>query len=237
MFLIFLVYFFDFFKKLFFDFEKICFFLTKKPKKFILILMDKLNEKIIQNEPVASNKIWTIPNIISMLRILLVPLIIWLYLVKKDYFLAGVFVVVSGLTDMVDGFIARRFNMVSNLGKILDPIADKLTQMAVLVCLVFRFPHMIFPLILLVVKEIALGISGLYSVKKSKKVYGANWHGKVATTVLYLTMGLHIFWIGITPIVSDILIVSCCGLIILTGVLYVVRNIQIGRHASKIDQE
>ena len=78
----------------------------------------------------TQNKILTIPNLLSLFRLLLIPAIIWLYTVRKDYFTAGALLILSGLTDLADGFIARRFNAVSNVGKILDPIADKLTQAA-----------------------------------------------------------------------------------------------------------
>lgn len=73
------------------------------------------------------DQILTIPNLLSIVRLCLIPLIIWLYCVKKDYTLAVIVILISGATDIVDGFIARHFNMVSDFGKILDPVADKLT--------------------------------------------------------------------------------------------------------------
>lgn len=81
------------------------------------------------------NRILTIPNMLSALRICMIPLLVWLYYVKQDYLRTGGLLILSGLTDVVDGFIARRFQMISNLGKVLDPIADKLTQGAMLFCL------------------------------------------------------------------------------------------------------
>ena len=73
-------------------------------------------------------KIVTIPNILSFFRICLLPVIVWLYGVENNYVWAGYILILSGVTDMADGYIARHFHMISNLGKILDPIADKLTQ-------------------------------------------------------------------------------------------------------------
>ena len=81
----------------------------------------------------------TIPNLLSAFRILLVPVIVWLYCGRGDYPLTACVLVLSGVTDIVDGFIARRFRMVSDLGKVLDPVADKLTQAAALGCLLTRF--------------------------------------------------------------------------------------------------
>ena len=106
----------------------------------------------------TENKIFTIPNALSFFRICLIPLIIWLYVVKIQPFWAGYILILSGITDIVDGFIARHFHMISNLGKVLDPIADKLTQAAVLICLIVRFPFMLFPFILLIAKETFMGI-------------------------------------------------------------------------------
>ena len=73
------------------------------------------------------------------MRLCMIPLIIWLYCTQKNYALTAVVLVLSGLTDMVDGYIARRFNMVTDLGKALDPVADKLTQASVMFCLLSRF--------------------------------------------------------------------------------------------------
>ena len=99
-------------------------------------------------------KIITVPNILSFFRICLIPVIVWLYGVEHAYMWAGYILILSGITDMADGYIARHFHMVSNLGKILDPIADKLTQGVMLLCLVLRFPLMIVPFVLLIAKEI-----------------------------------------------------------------------------------
>ena len=89
--------------------------------------------------PDKGKQMLTIPNLLSVFRILLIPLIVWLYCGKQDYLLAAWVLLLSGVTDIADGFIARRFRMVSDLGKVLDPIADKLTQTAALVCLLTRF--------------------------------------------------------------------------------------------------
>lgn len=104
--------------------------------------------------PERENRIITIPNILSVCRIIMIPVFIWAYCCRKEYPLAFLILCLSGITDLVDGFIARTFHMVSNLGKALDPLADKLTQGAVLLCLGSRYPQMLFLAGLLVAKEI-----------------------------------------------------------------------------------
>ena len=96
------------------------------------------------------DKILTIPNILSFFRICLIPVIVWLYIGKEDYSLTLIILILSGFTDVVDGIIARKCNMISDFGKAFDPIADKLTQAAMLCCLVVRFQHMMIPLVMLV---------------------------------------------------------------------------------------
>ena len=175
----------------------------------------------------TQNKILTIPNLLSLFRMLLIPVIIWLYTIKRDYFPAGALLILSGLTDLADGFIARHFNAVSNVGKILDPIADKLTQAAMLFCLVTRFPLMAAPFGVLVVKEIFIGTTGLLMIRKTGRVVGADFHGKVATTLLYAMMILHIFWIDITPEVSVITIIICLISMLFTLFVYGKRNLRV----------
>ena len=120
----------------------------------------------------AENKIFTIPNVLSFFRILLIPVIVWLYLVKNNSIWAGYMLILSGITDILDGYIARRFNMASDLGKVLDPVADKLTQAAMLICLSIRFPLMIIPFVLLLVRDIYMGISGLLVIQRKGVVMG-----------------------------------------------------------------
>ena len=170
------------------------------------------------------NKIITIPNILSLLRICLIPVIVWLFIGKQDYLMAGIFVLISGLTDIVDGFIARTFHMISDVGKVLDPVADKATQFAVLILIATKHPLILIPIGFLAVKEIFMLITGYLVIKKCDVVLGAEWYGKAATVVLSAAMALHLFWLGITPVVSIICIVLSSAFIILALVLYAIRN-------------
>lgn len=184
-------------------------------------------EQRINNISKYEKKIVTIPNILSLFRICLIPVIVWLYSVKHNYIWAGYILILSGITDMIDGYIARHFHMVSNLGKILDPIADKLTQGVMLMCLILRFPLMIAPFVLLIAKEIFMSVSGILVIQRTGKVCGALWHGKIATCLLYGMMILHVFCYKITPAVSFASILVCTGMIGISFGLYGIRNVKL----------
>ena len=172
-----------------------------------------------------SNRVFTIPNLLSLLRLLMIPLFIWTYTVKQDDLLTALMLGLSGLTDILDGQIARRYGMVSDLGKALDPIADKATQGAMLIYLLTRFPAMWIPLILLAVKEAFVGITSLMVIRKSGQVDGAEFHGKVVTVFLYGLMLLHLLWGSIPNGLSIALIVLTSLLMVLSLVLYGMKNI------------
>ena len=176
------------------------------------------------SEARMKSRILTIPNLLSFFRLCLIPVVVWAYCVRGDGLLTGVLLLVSGATDVVDGAIARHFHMISDLGKVLDPVADKLTQTATLLCLLTRFRMMALPLGAMVVKEVYMGISGLMVVKKTGVVLGANWHGKAATVLLYAVMFLHVVWAGMPKALSDGAILACALMILLSFALYVVRN-------------
>lgn len=177
-------------------------------------------------------RIFTIPNILSFFRIFLIPLIVWLYIRKQNYQWAGYILLLSGLTDIADGFIARHYHMISDLGKVLDPIADKLTQAVMLICLMIRYPDLLWPLVLMVAKEVFMLMSGLLVIKRTGKVLGANWHGKVATVLLYATIFLHIFWHDLPKLISRSSIAACTGMIFLSLILYGLRNHRILKTAA-----
>lgn len=166
------------------------------------------------------NKIFTVPNILSVVRLVLIPVIIWLYCIKEEYVWTAAVLVLSALTDILDGYIARHFNMISNLGKALDPVADKFTQGAVLLCLITRFPLISVPLVILVVKEMFNGLLHFWAMKKTGVVYGADWHGKVTTCMLYAMMLLHVIWTEVPAYVSDISIAMCIVMMVISMILY-----------------
>lgn len=137
----------------------------------------------------------TIPNLLSLFRLVLIPVYVVIYLNAKtpeDYYLAAGILAVSCLTDLIDGKIARHFNMISNVGKILDPFADKVTQFTMVVCLAVKKPVLWILIALFVVKESFQLIAGFLIVRKGKILTGALLEGKISTTVLFITLVLMV---------------------------------------------
>lgn len=133
-------------------------------------------------------QILTIPNLFSLVRLLLIPLILWLYIAKAEYVLAVVVIGLSGATDILDGYIARHYDMVSDLGKIIDPIADKLTQFAMILCLFNRYHAIRYLLALFIVKELIMAFCGWLAIRKKDSVNSAQWFGKATTVVSSLIL-------------------------------------------------
>lgn len=137
-------------------------------------------------------EIFTIPNMLSLFRLLLIPVYIAIYLTaksQKDLFLAASILAVSCLTDLVDGKIARHFDMISNVGKILDPLADKLTQFSLIICLVSRYKTLLYIVPLFVIKEsFQLIAGGISIIKNGQMLKGAQLTGKISTTVLFISL-------------------------------------------------
>ena len=135
--------------------------------------------------------VFTIPNFLSMFRLLLIPVYMTIYLHATEpfeYILAGSILAVSCLTDMIDGKVARHFNMISNVGKILDPIADKATQFAMILCLSMKHPVLWFVLGLFILKESFQGIVGIIHLRRGQMLSGALMEGKICTTVLFVSL-------------------------------------------------
>jgi len=173
------------------------------------------------------NRMITIPNILTFFRILLIPVFVWLYLGKEANHLAGFVIIISGITDLVDGYIARKYNMVSDFGKALDPVADKLTQVTIIACLIIKYPFMIVLIITLVVKETISGITSLIVLKRIGHMMYAKWHGKVVTFLLYSVILIHIFLKYISPIISYITIGVCVVMMITSLILYGIEKYNI----------
>ena len=163
------------------------------------------------------DKIITIPNILSLFRFCLIPVIIWIYLGLENYIL-------SGFTDIVDGYIARKFDMISDVGKVLDPIADKSTQGVVVLLLATKFPLILVVAALILIKEAFMAISGYMVVKKCNIVLAAEWYGKLSTVIITAMMVLHLFWPELNPILSNISIIISALSVLGALVLYAIRN-------------
>ena len=136
--------------------------------------------------------IFTIPNMLTYIRFLLIVPFVY-YFLQENYIPAAVCIVVSGLTDCFDGMIARKFNQVTSLGKILDPIADKFTLLAVVICMVIYIPQVLPALIILLLKDVLMLLGGIDLINKSITPPAAMWYGKIGTIVFYISICIIVF--------------------------------------------
>ncbi len=177
----------------------------------------------LSNLKFRKEDIWTVPNIMSYFRFVLIPVFCYLYLTAEnnlDYYKAGVVVILSTLTDFLDGFIARRFNMITELGKCMDPIADKLTHGALVGCLASKYSLLWIVFGIMVVKESYMLVRGWFKLKENKKLPGALWFGKVSTAVLFTVICILLFWLEIPRMLANGLIILCMGLLVFAWVMY-----------------
>ena len=161
-------------------------------------------------------EIFTIPNYLSLFRLLLIPVYVYLYLTAESaaqYVAAGLVLALSCLTDMIDGKIARKLNMISTLGMLLDPMADKATQAALLVCLSMKYPILYPVLGLLVIKESFQLIAMVIAFLNGKMLPGALFIGKVCTTVLFISLIAMVLFPNLPDkIVNLVAMVDACFL-------------------------
>lgn len=139
-------------------------------------------------------EIFSIPNLLCYLRFLLVGWFFYLYM-QGSYFESALVIAIGGITDCLDGQIARRCHMITQLGKILDPLADKAMQLAIAIALTTRYHLMGILLVLFLVKEIFQVVCCLIGLRKHKKLDGAMWFGKVSTAVYYVLTVLLIAFV------------------------------------------
>ena len=164
--------------------------------------------------------VFTIPNLLSLFRLCLIPLIVYEYCSVQNTALAVLFIALSALTDVLDGKIARRFNMVSDVGKVLDPIADKLTQAALIICLISRYKWALGLVILFAVREVIVGTLGYFTLTQTHCVNSAKWYGKATTVIIYTVMMVLILFPGISERIANFLLALCAAAIIFACVMY-----------------
>lgn len=144
-----------------------------------------------------------IPNILTILRLAVIPVMAYFMILEK-WVLSLVIFVLAELTDIIDGYIARRFQFISNFGKLADPLADKLLQLTALLLLSngARLPMYIF--YILCIKELAMIVGALLFLKKDVVVH-SNWIGKAASAIIFsgivlsflnIAISIYLLWIG-----------------------------------------
>ncbi len=182
-----------------------------------------------------------LPNILCYVRFLLIPFFVILYIravSPSDYLKAGIIVFISGLTDFLDGFIARKFNMITDFGKLIDPLADKLTQAALIFVMVVKIKWMFLLLILFVLMQLFLLVAGIVMLRKGTKLNGAKWFGKVSTTIFYAVMLVLISVPTLKPSISNVLILTCGAFLLLSFLLYIKEYVdlynKLGNHIKHL---
>lgn len=127
-----------------------------------------------------------VPNLLTLIRfILIAPIVI--SIAYEEFIIALVFLIISGITDVLDGTIARKYNFITDFGKLMDPFADKATQVAILVTLVIKGIIPFWILAIVVIKEFAM-ISGASFLYGKELVVSSKWYGKLATVLFYLAI-------------------------------------------------
>ena len=181
-----------------------------------------------------------IPNILCYLRIIMVGVFLYIYNTatsQNDYYIAMLVVMVAGITDFLDGRIARKFNMITDLGKVIDPVADKLMQFAMLITLTFNVKNMYMLTIYLIIKEVVLALIAFIILKtKGRRLNGAKWYGKVCTAVLYVVMLVFVAVPQLNAYLRNALLIVCAAAIKLSFVMYIrlyIIMIKDSRHNTK----
>ncbi|MDY4889032.1 MAG: CDP-alcohol phosphatidyltransferase family protein [Sphaerochaetaceae bacterium] len=168
---------------------------------------------------------FSIPNIMGYFRILLIPVFVTLFLkarTSRDYFVCGIIIAVSYATDVLDGLIARRFNQITELGILIDPVADKLTQFAILFMLLLINLNLIPLFILFIVKEGFMGVMGLIMMRRGKKLQRAEWFGKLSTGVFDIGMiAILLFSKMMKPWMAPAILWTCGVFMGLSLILYI----------------
>ena len=164
--------------------------------------------------------ILTLPNLLSFLRIPMAFLFYYFYNWGNGtgVILAAVTLLVSALTDLLDGKIARHFHQVSEFGKILDPVADKVTQATFILCLFRHYPATI---------PLTIAIFALIAVTKSGENHGALIYGKVNTVLLYICLGLLLFWVGMPGYVASLILDVAFLSLFMAMTLYLIAYVRI----------
>ena len=179
----------------------------------------------------------TVPNLITFFRFVLVPPFVYFF-INEQFLLAGIMIGLSGLSDCFDGFFARKLNQVTSLGKILDPIADKVTLVAVAVCMVIYIPSILPIMLVLVGKEFLMLLGGFIMLLRKMTPPPANIFGKLATLVFYFVISLIIFIKIVTG--KEIMPVIIIGLVLVAAAMllalvqYAVMFVKINKENSNI---
>ena len=169
-----------------------------------------------------------VPNILTVVRFILIPAII-ISILNEQYITAFIILTISGLTDVLDGYIARKYNFITNFGKLIDPLADKATQVAILTTLAFKEIIPMWLIIIIFVKELVL-IAGASFLYGKELVVSSKWFGKLATVLFYIAIvsSLFIRYFNITIAFDMILYYLALLMTIFSLIMYIITYFKNG---------
>ena len=179
----------------------------------------------------------TIPNLLSVIRILLIPVFAVLFN-EGNYLWAVIVLAISGLTDFFDGKIARKFNQISALGKLLDPIADKLTQITIAIVFYMTFSgssdetvkKFSWVFLVFLIKEAVMVVGGAIMIMLGLKPVAAEMPGKIATFAFYAIMCLIMVFGPDIGILGNVFTLPASVMLILVGISVVLTIVAFGSY-------
>jgi len=174
----------------------------------------------------TKDQVITIPNFLTLIRIIIIPFIIYYYRISYLYNIIIFLVALSGITDFLDGFIARKTKKVSELGQVLDPLADKCTQISLAYCLMLKYPIFGTALGILIMKEIVQLVLGYMVYKEKNIVNMAKWYGKIATAFFYFSVITLLVFPNIPVYFVNIMVSTLILLLILALILYILMFVK-----------
>ncbi len=182
----------------------------------------------VQETQVQTDRVWTVPNVLSGIRLLTIPVFMWLALVEREDAAAALVLALGGVTDYFDGMLARRWHQISRVGQLLDPIADRLTTLAVLVVFLVRAVVPWWFVALLVARDVALGFQIARLKRRGVTGLPVTFVGKAATFNLLLSFPLLMWGVGATSglplgarVLGWALAIWGAGLYLYSALLYV----------------
>ncbi len=176
----------------------------------------------------AKDQVLTIPNLMSCFRILLIPVMVRLISLKQYKWVLAV-MAVSWITDILDGAVARRFGQISDFGRFLDPLADKLTQLFLLIALARSHPALYCLMVLLIIKEFTQLYFGYRQLARTGGAMSSEWYGKLSTVVFSASMAALVLMPDMGRGWIAAIVVVCGALLLLSLALYIRRFLEAGR--------
>lgn len=166
--------------------------------------------------------LFKIPNLLCYLRILMVPLFIYLFL-SEYYWQSALVVILAAATDILDGYIARHYNMITDWGKFIDPVADKMMQLSMLILTIFKIKWVLILVVCFIVKELILLGVGIYIYHNDYNLNGSNWAGKLCTVVMDTVLLIFIAFDGIPDSLAIVLVFIVIVFLVLSFIVYILQ--------------